>query len=103
MKVQILPAPQTRKEYMIGKCKECGGRVISQGNLFYSDVVMRVCADCGHCQSAYKKRANKASSGRGKKRGMTLSQIKDKYFPNIPLDELEGRKQEKVIIILPRR
>jgi ribosome-binding protein aMBF1 (putative translation factor) len=50
---------------MIGKCKECGGRVISQGNLFYPDVVMRVCADCGHYQSAYKKRANKASTRRG--------------------------------------
>lgn len=51
---------------MIGKCKECGGRVISQGNLFYSDVVMRVCADCGHIQSAYKKRANTACTRRAK-------------------------------------
>jgi len=46
---------------MIGKCKECSGRVISQTNLFYMDVVMRVCADCGYVQSAYRKRANKVS------------------------------------------
>lgn len=43
---------------MIGKCKKCGGRVISQANSFYVDVVMRVCADCGYVQSAYK-RANR--------------------------------------------
>lgn len=47
------------------------------------------------CKRCLKKmQANKAPSGRGKQRGMTLSQVKDKYFPNIPLDELEGRKQE---------
>jgi hypothetical protein len=56
------------------------------------------------CKRCLKKmQANKASSGRGKQPGMTLSQVKDKYFPNRSLDELEGRKQEKVVIILPRR
>lgn len=47
---------------MTGKCKQCGGRIISQTNLFYVDVVMRICADCGYVQSAYRKRANTAST-----------------------------------------
>lgn len=33
----------------------------------------------------------------------SLNEVKEKYFPNRSLDELEGRVQKKVIVIRPRR
>ena len=65
---------------MIGKCRQCSGRVVSQTNLFYSDVVMRVCADCSYVQSAYK-RANTVRRRRGGTARL-IAQFHNRHAPN---------------------
>lgn len=64
------------------------------------------CVVCGKEFSVVTKKAraaqsNNASSRRGKT-FRSMKEVRDEYFPNTPLEELEGRKQEKILVILPR-